>query len=320
MALDSAEAYNRNIMKKGHWTRMSGWLAIPLLCFTWPGLQAAENNVLRIIVFGAHPDDCELKAGGVGALWAAKGHKVKFVSATNGDIGHANEAGGPLAKRRTAEVQRADKILGVETEVLDIHDGELMPTLENRRTFTRLIREWKADIVMGPRPCDYHPDHRYTGVLLQDAAFMVTVPSFCPETPHLARNPVFLYVSDGFQRPYPFTPAVVVSIDPVLDQKADAIWQLESQIESLWVRGDFEQVVPVPKEPSAREARRLEQRQRTANRDANTANRFRDLLVKLYGEEKGRAVKCAEAFEVCEDGRSPSADELKQLFPFFAEK
>jgi hypothetical protein len=127
-------------------------------------------------------------------------------------------------------------------------------------------------------------------------------------------------VSDGFQRPYPFTPAVVVSTDPVLDQKADAIWQLESQIESLWVRGDFEQVVPVPKEPAAREARRLEQRQRTVNRDANTAKRFRDLLVKLYGEEKGRAVKCAEAFEVCEYGRSPSADELKQLFPFFAEK
>jgi N-acetylglucosamine malate deacetylase 1 len=297
-------------------------VVVALACAFWTGgitrSRAAEASPLRILVFGAHPDDCELKAGGVAALWASKGHKVKFVSTTNGDIGHANEAGGPLAKRRTAEVQKAARILGIETEVLDIHDGELMPTLENRRTFTRLIREWKADIVIGPRSCDYHPDHRYTGVLMQDAAFMVMVPSFCPETPHLAKNPVFLYVSDSFQRPYPFDPSVVVSIDPVFDQKSDAIWQLESQIESLWVQGDFERVVPVPKEGPGREARRLEVKERFGRRFGGVANQYRDRLIKLYGEEKGRAVKYAEAFEVCEYGRQPSAAELKILFPFFS--
>jgi N-acetylglucosamine malate deacetylase 1 len=281
--------------------------------------RAADAAPLRVLVFGAHPDDCELKAGGVAALWSAKGHKVKFVSTTNGDIGHANQAGGPLAKRRTAEVQQAARVLGIETEVLDIHDGELMPTLENRRTFTRLIREWKADVVLGPRPNDYHPDHRYTGVLMQDAAFMVMVPSFCPETPHLAKNPVFLYLSDSFQKPYPFTPSVVVSIDPVFDQKIDAIWQLESQIESLWVQGDFERVELVPKEGAAREARRMEVRDRFGRRFAAVANQYRDTLIKLYGEDKGRTVKHAEAFEVCEYGRQPSAEELKSLFPFFGQ-
>src|SRR5881628_575464 len=145
----------------------------------------AEDGKLRIICFGAHPDDCEIQAGGVGAMWAAKGHKVKFVSVTNGDIGHWREAGGPLARRRKAEVDRAAKILGIDTEVLDIHDGELLPTLENRRTITRLIRDWKADIVMSHRPNDYHPDHRYTGVLVQDAAYMVAVPHFCPDVPPL---------------------------------------------------------------------------------------------------------------------------------------
>jgi N-acetylglucosamine malate deacetylase 1 len=309
----------KNIMKTKRWIEMGHWWAITLCCFAWPAGQAATDGVLRIIVFGAHPDDCELKAGGAAAMWAAKGHKVKFVSTTNGDIGHATEAGGPLAKRRTAEVERAAKILGIESEVLDIHDGELMPTLENRRTFTRLIREWKADVVIGPRPCDYHPDHRYTGVLMQDAAFMVTVPSFCPETPHLARNPVFFYLSDGFRKPYAFDPAVVVSIDPVFEQRSEAIWQLESQIESLWVKGDFERVVPVPKDPALREARRLEVREQLGRRCANTANQYRPLLVKLYGEEKGRSVKYAEAFELCEYGRQPSPEELKRLFPFFGE-
>src|SRR3954469_2447609 len=85
---------------------------------------AAEQPAkpLRIIVFGAHPDDAELKAGGTAAKWAKLGHEVKMVSVTNGDIGHWKEAGGPLAKRRLAEVQRADKLLGVACEVLDIHD------------------------------------------------------------------------------------------------------------------------------------------------------------------------------------------------------
>src|SRR6187431_3541077 len=163
-------------------------------------LPAAPPNdgKLRIICFGAHPDDCELQAGGVGALWAAKGHHVKLVSVTNGDIGHWREAGGPLARRRTAEVQAAGRILGVTSEVLDIHDGELLPTLENRRTITRLIREWKADIVMSHRPNDYHPDHRYVGVLVMDAAYMVTVPYSCPDIPHLTKNPVFLFAEDEF--------------------------------------------------------------------------------------------------------------------------
>ncbi|HTG44761.1 MAG TPA: PIG-L family deacetylase [Verrucomicrobiae bacterium] len=140
-----------------------------------------DDGRLRIICFGAHPDDCELQAGGTAARWASKGHHVLFVSMTNGDIGHWREAGGPLAARRSDEVEKAHKILGIRGVILDIHDGELLPTVENRRMITRLIRRWKADVVMSHRPNDYHPDHRYTGVLVQDAAYMVTVPFFCPD-------------------------------------------------------------------------------------------------------------------------------------------
>ena len=279
-----------------------------------------DDGKLRIIVFGAHPDDCEIKAGGVAAMWAAQGHHVKFVSATNGDIGHAEMAGGELAKRRTAEVKAAAKVLGIETEVLDIHDGELMPTLENRKIFVRLIRQWKADIVMAHRPNDYHPDHRYTGILMQDAAYMVTVRFFCPDVPQLPRNPVFLYLSDGFQKPNPFNPDVVVGIEDVLQQKADALWNLESQIESLWATGDFEKVVPVPKEGAAREARRKASADRFAQRAESVANQYRSKLIELYGEEKGKKIRYAEAFELCEYGSRASADRLKELFPFFERK
>ncbi len=278
--------------------------------------KAADDGKLRIIAFGAHPDDCEIKAGGCAAMWAAAGHHVKFVSTTNGDIGHAEMAGGQLAKRRTAEVKEAAKILGIETEVLDIHDGELMPTLENRKIIVRLIRDWKADLVLSHRTNDYHPDHRYTGVLVQDAAFMVIVPSLCPDTPHLSKNPVFMYLSDNFQKPAPFEADIVVSIDEVFEQKAEALWQLESQIESLWALRSFEGVVPVPKDGPAREARRQKVFKSLGARWEGVANKHREKLIELYGKKEGEKVRNAEAFELCEYGRRPSQEELRKLFPF----
>jgi LmbE family N-acetylglucosaminyl deacetylase len=278
--------------------------------------RGADDGALRIIVFGAHPDDCELDAGGTAARWAKLGHKVKFVSVTNGDIGHHEMAGAILARRRAAEVQKCAKILGITSEVLDIHDGELLPTLENRRTITRKIREWRADVVITHRPNDYHPDHRYTGILVQDAAFMVIVPSFCPDVPALRKNPVFLYSEDSFQKPNPFEPDVVVPIDPVMDLKVAAIDALESQFYEWnpWLSGYLDQV---PKEKSDRVAWT---KKRADQRYGEVAERFRKQLIEELGESKGRAVKAAEAFEVCEYGSQPTAAELRRLFPFFDEK
>jgi LmbE family N-acetylglucosaminyl deacetylase len=270
---------------------------------------------LRIICFGAHPDDCEIQVGGVAAKWAAKGHKVKLVSVTNGDIGHWRDAGGPLARRRTAEMLAADRILGVTTEVLDNHDGELLPTLENRRTLTRLIREWKADIVMGPRPNDYHPDHRYTGVLVQDAAYMVTVPFFCPDVPCLQRNPVFMYYPDQFQKPNPFQPDVVVAIDEVMNKKLDALDALESQFYEGGANGS---AALLPSEPDKQQARKREVRDYFANRQKGLTKRFRTQLADWYPKAgEAEKVQFVEAFELCEYGRRPDQAELKRLFPFF---
>jgi len=277
-----------------------------------------DDGKLRIIQFGGHPDDCEIRAGGVGAMWAALGHHVQFVSLTNGDIGHWQMAGGPLAKRRAAEVKAAGEVLGIERSItLDIHDGELMPTLQNRKTLTRLIRRWDADIVIGHRPNDYHPDHRYTGILMQDAAYMVTVPFFCPDVPPIRSNPVFLYSYDRFQRPAPFRADVVVAIDGVIDKKVDALMKIESQFIEGGC-GGFR--YPLPDEPGAREKRRRDRRESFKRRFAAIADRHRDKLIALYGQERGKQVRYAEAFEVCEYGRRPSEKDLRRLFPFFPEK
>jgi LmbE family N-acetylglucosaminyl deacetylase len=276
--------------------------------------HAAESaDSLRIICFGAHPDDCEIQAGGTAAMWAAKGHKVKFVSVTNGDIGHWRDAGGPLAQRRREEVEKAAKILGIEVEVFDIHDGELLPTLEYRKMVTKAIREWNADIVLGPRPNDYHPDHRYTGVLVQDAAYMVTVPFFCPDIPYLKKNPVFMYYPDHFQKPNPFKPDVVVATDSVIDKRLDALGVIVSQFAEGGANGSADLM---PEDPAKQKLRHEQVRQGFARRYESQANRFRKQLEDWYGAERGPKVKYAEAFELCEYGRQPNKEELGRLFPF----
>src|SRR6202789_3694463 len=182
----------------------------------------AQDGKIRVIAFGAHPDDCDIRASGTAALFAKMGIAVKFVSVTNGDAGHQTMSGAALAKRRLGEAKESARRLGIEYEVLNNHDGELLPTLEVRKEIIREIRSWNADIVLAPRPNDYHPDHRYTGVLVQDAAYMVVVPHIVPEVPALLKNPVVLYFEDNFQRPNPFRPDIAVDIDSVIDKKIDA--------------------------------------------------------------------------------------------------
>jgi len=295
------------------------WVSsLPVLGWSQEPAAASESrpNSLRIVCFGAHPDDAEYKSGGTAAMWAAQGHHVKLVSLTNGDIGHWAMAGGPLAKRRAEESALVAKRLGVESEVLDIHDGELMPSLENRRKVTRIIREWNADIVIAHRPWDYHPDHRYVGVLVQDASYMVAVPHFMPLVPALKKNPVFLYSSDRFQKPYPFQADIVVSIDDVFEKKVNALTALVSQTFEGGALGSAEKMADAPPE-SKPELRAQWLRERWVRRQSAEATRFLPQLIRRYGEESARNVKYAEAFEICEYGHQPTEEEIRTLFPFF---
>jgi len=277
--------------------------------FTQP--LAAQPQPLRIIAFGAHPDDAELKASGVAALWAAAGHKVKFVAMTNGDVGHFESSGKPLALRRKAEVEECARILGIETEVMDIHDGELTPSLENRKMMGRLIRQWQADIVMGHRPYDYHPDHRYVGVLMDDTAVVVVAPFFLPDTRPTVRNPVYMYYSDGFQDPKPFTPTMVVGIDETAEKK----WQCVSAMPSQFGDKDSWQGRTLPNVPEGDRERAAYLLEIVKKRNMAVADQYRERLVALYGPERGKKFQYAEAFQLGQYGRQASPDDLKKMFP-----
>lgn len=245
-------------------------------------------------------------------LWREAGYEVTFVSVTNGDAGHQTMGGAALARRRNAEAQQAAKIFNIEYILLDNHDGELMPTLENRRSIIKLIRDHRPDLILGPRPNDYHPDHRYTATLVQDAAYMVTVPNTVAFADHLPSNPIFMYVSDRFQKPYPFIPDVVVDIDSVIDRKIDALAEHVSQFFE-WLpynAGNLDEV------PQGDEERKVWFRNRQMKRYGNEADRFRQQLIERYGQERGSKVQNAEVFEHCEYGSPLTPEKKKILFPF----
>jgi N-acetylglucosamine malate deacetylase 1 len=153
-----------------------------------------------------------------------------------------------------------------------------------------------------------------------DAAYMVTVPHFCPDLPYLTKNPVFLFNIDEFQRPNPFSPDVVVSIDDTIEKKFAAIETLESQFYEGGCNGG-PHLVPDPKDTAAVAARKKvvidEYLSWPYYSPKDTANRFRAVLIQRYGKEPGEKVRYAEAFEVCEYGRRPDEKEIRVLFPFF---
>ena len=188
-----------------------------------------------------------------------------------------------------------------------------MPTLANRLKVIREIRKWKADIVIAPRPNDYHPDHRYTGILVQDAAFMVIVPNIAPEVPALKKNPVFLYSEDNFQKPNRFDPDIAINIDSVFDQKIYAMSAHESQFfEWLpWLSDELDKVPILEKD-------RLEMLAKW--RYKPLAKNTIECLAKWYGEKKASMTKYAEIFEICEYGSQPSSEEIRKLFPMLPER
>jgi N-acetylglucosamine malate deacetylase 1 len=273
---------------------------------------AVPEDRLRILIIGAHMDDPDLRAGGTAAKYSALGHDVLFVSLTNGEAGHHEIGGIELTRRRRAEAQNSADVIGVEYVTYDIHEGELTPSIENRNKVIRLIREYEPDLAVTHRPNDYHPDHRYTADLVQDAAYMVTVPNICTGTPHLTYNPVIAHLPDDFQKPTPFDPDVVVPIDDVIDEKMAMLHCHESQMYE-WLPYNIGKADEVPDDE---EGRREWLRNRYLPEFAAVADRYRDLLIEQYGEERGREIQYAEAFEHCEYGGQLTDENKPVLFPF----
>ena len=270
------------------------------------------NESLRLLVIGAHPDDAEYRAGGLATLYRRLGHQVRFVSVTNGDAGHHETTGPALAQRRRREAEAATAIVGLEYEIWEHTDGRLEPTLPRREQMIRLIRSYHPDLVLTHRPNDYHPDHRATSQLVQDSAYLLTVPAICPDVPHLRRDPVIAYLADDFTRPYPFDPTVVIDVGPVWNEKVAMLDAHRSQFyEWLPYNGGYAEGVPCDPE-----ARRAWLSERLEALSARMSERFRGCPTTLVGPTGEPWPRLVEAFEASEYGAPFDDAAAARLFRF----
>ncbi len=263
------------------------------------------------MVIGAHPDDPDSSAGGLAARCVVDGGEALLVSVTNGNAGHHRMAPDELARRRASEARAAGQVIGADYVVLDHDDGRLTPSVEIREELIRLVREFKPDLLLGPRPADYHPDHRAVGRLMMDASYLLTVPLICPGTAIMRDMPVIAYTYDRFTTPRPFRADAVVAVDEQFESKVRMLACHESQVfEWLPYNGGYLEQVP-----TGQEARLEWLRGRLAERYGRVADAFRCRLEERYGSPRGGAVQFAEVFEICEYGRRPEPELLEELFP-----
>ena len=267
---------------------------------------------LRVLMIGAHPDDCDILSGGIALRYARAGHAVKFLALCNGCGGHQSMAPDDLARRRQLETQAVARLAGIEYEVWDVPDCELMATLENRRRLVRDIRAFRPDVIFTSRPNDYHADHRNAAILMQDAGYLLIVPNFCPEAPALLRMPVVLFFYDRFQNP-PFRPDLMVPIDDLIEDKYALLHCHTSQMYEWlpWVDHVDPETIP----SGETERLRWLAGTRFGTNGMLYADRFRQELVQKYGDAGERATH-AEALERCEYGAQLADKELSALFPF----
>lgn len=271
-----------------------------------------EKKQLRVLMIGAHPDDCDLLTGGIAIKYRNLGHKVKFVSVTNGNAGHYKLGGYELAQVRAGEARHAGEIAGIEYEVLDINDGYLEADIPTREKIIAAIREFQPDLIFTHRTNDYHPDHRRTGILVQDSSYLIKVPNVCTTVPCLRFQPVILYLFDDFKKPVQFTPDIAIGIDDVIEKKIQMLDCHKSQFYEWlpWVENELDRV------PQSEKERFLWLKERMEGFNALIARRGRNKLIERYGEEKGRGIKYAEAFEVSEYGSPLNEENINLLFPF----
>lgn len=281
---------------------------------------------MKVLMIGAHQDDNEFRCGGLAAKLVKKGHDVRFLSLCNGCGGHHIMTPEETTATRAKESAAVAELLGVTYDVWDIDDCSIEPNLETRRRLIRYVRQYSPDVIITHRQNDYHADHRAAGILMQDASYMLIVPHECPDVPAMTYTPVILYNEDQFKNP-PFTPDVLVDVTDVFDIKMKIADLNVCQVYE-WLPYTNHETVPEGKEERFEWLKGMNITDETTDEEilsaprgyavrfAKTAARFRKELIERMGEEKGKAVRYAEAYEICPYGGKLTDEIRKEIFEF----
>ena len=271
-----------------------------------------SDDTLRLLILGAPPDDAEFHAGGLAAIYRSLGHEVRMISLTNGAAGHHWRPPEELAELRRSEAASAGAIIGATYLTWDHPDGELLPTLDLRRQVIREIRTFQPDLLLTHRTCDYHPDHRAVGQVVQDASFMVIVPHIVPDVPALRTDAVVAYMPDAFTKPTPLAGDVVIDVGEQIETVVDMLCCHRSQVfEWLpYTRGIEDQV------PKDETERRAWVREWYLAQIRPIADRYRQQLIATHGQPRGQQIEYAEVYEISEYAAPLDDATRRRLFPF----
>ena len=278
---------------------------------------------MKVLMIGAHQDDNEFRCGGLASRLVKKGHEVKFLSMCNGCGGHHIMSPQETTAKRAKESAKVAELIGVTYDVwTDMDDCTLVADLETRRRLIRYIREFSPDLVVAHRPNDYHADHRASGQLVMDASYMLVVPHECPDVPAMKDMPVIMYNEDNFRDP-DFRGDIVVDIDDELETKMQIAHINDSQVYE-WLPYTANETVPEGEEERYEWLKGMDTTKKYTDKEimalkrgyavryAKTAARFRKELIKTYGKKRGKQIRFAEAYQVCEYG-SPMTEEIKKI-------
>jgi len=180
--------------------------------------------MLDILAIAAHRDDVEQTCGGTLLAMHARGWRTGILDLTQGESGTRGSAA-----ERLAEATEAARILNVTTrEALDLPDGNLQNTLENRLKIAAVLRRLRPRVVILPYWQGRHPDHYTSATLGYEACFVaglakVATPSAPEAAPH--RPYKILYASLYAD----VRPTFVVDITAHVETRLQALLAYRSQ-------------------------------------------------------------------------------------------
>jgi N-acetylglucosamine malate deacetylase 1 len=270
-----------------------------------------SNESLRLLILGAHPDDAEFHAGGLATSYRDLGGVVKMVSLTDGSAGHFQRPSAELGPMRRAEAAAAGRVVGATYETWDIPDGQLMPTLEVRQRVIREIRTFRPDLVLTHRTCDYHPDHRAVGQVVQDASYLVTVPNVLRDVQALTEDPVVAYMADTFSKPNRMAADVVMDVTDRIETIVAMLACHRSQVFE-WLPYEEGVLEEVPADDSDK---LVWLRGWYLKHIRRRIDWFRRELISAFGPQQGAEIEAAEVYEISEYAARPDEARKQRLFP-----
>ena len=179
-----------------------------------------ESFTADVLAIAAHRDDVEQTCGGTLLRMAARGLRTAILDLTAGEAGTRG-----TAEDRAREAREAANLLGVGwREALDLPDGAIENTLENRLKIVRVLRQLRPRVVILPYWQARHPDHAIVASLGYQACFLSGLAKI--ETAAKSHRPFKIVYASLYAD---VRPSFIVDITPFIEQRHSALMAYKSQ-------------------------------------------------------------------------------------------